>query len=177
MDGTREIEQKLPEVDEIDDDDLRTGVMRIWMDALEQSEFESLDEIPWKWLEGQSLVRHVRDVTRVSISVADQMSRLRDIDIDKDLITAGGLLHDISYLIEYSSDEVKEWIPHPYYSMNFLRDIPRRNHIQHVVLAHTDHSNVQPKTIEAEIIYLVDRITAQSACWAEREELGLYGYY
>lgn len=174
------IESALPELDEISDDELREMVVDVWATGLVESDYDSLNQLKFGSgfdnLGEESQVHHVREVTRCALALADTLRETRDIDIDRDAVAAGGLLHDVSKFHEKSPDregwtELAEMLPHPHYAVHMLADAGLSHHLQHIVLAHTDRSNPQPKTIEAQLVLLGDLASGDAIFWNDVSEL------
>lgn len=174
------VEDAFPELEAIENLELRETVIRIWADALQASDYADLNEIPW-WppfdeeVDHEKQVPHVRDVTAFAIAIVDGFARRRpDLQIDRDLVIAGALLHDISKFYETDRDgltELETWLPHPHYSVHLLADAGCSLHLQHVVLAHTDNTNVEPRTLEAEIVRVADELAVAGMLWEHTGQL------
>lgn len=180
MTDTDIIEETFPEIHEIADEALRTKVVQIWLDAFEESAFESLDEVPWwppadELVDHERQVPHIRDVTACAIAMVDTLQRRRpDLDVDRDLVVAGSLLHDVTKFYETDPDGVTElnsWLPHPHYSVHLLAKADCSLHLQHIVMAHTDNTNVSPRTLEAELVRVADELAVSGMLWEHAGEL------
>ena len=166
------VTRRLQEVDEIESDTLRDTVVDVWARALVRSEYETVDQV--EFLRGhesvdESLVTHTREVTRCALSLTDTLLESRDVNIDRDAVVAGALLHDISKFHETSPDSVQtplgEMIPHPHFAIHLLEESGLSYHIQHIVLSHTHKSGVNPTTIESRIVMLADIVAADTVFW------------
>lgn len=181
-----DVSEALPEIDEIADDDLRETVIDCWVLALDEGNFETLEEIPW-WppyeeaVGEKYLLDHLRNDSNFAMAMVDILSeRIPNIDLDRDMVIAGALLHDISKLFETSHEgmtELGNWIPHPHFSVYILasNDVPLP--IQHIVLGHTPRSSVQLQTLEGQIVQIADELGGKGWFWAEANRLdpGVYG--
>lgn len=175
------VRETFPEIDEINDEELQERVERVLVRAVEESHFDSYEEIPW-WPPYEPVVgdernpTHVRDVITNAIAIADAVSSRRDVNLDRDTVIAGAILHDVTKSFELTKDgvtELDELIPHPHYSVYLLADEGFSLELQHLVLAHSGQSAVEPKTMEAAIVKHADRLASQSAFWEAAEQLGL----
>jgi hypothetical protein len=168
---TEEIRETFRELEHINDDELRENVVRAWDKAMVESKFTSLDEIPRgsdpESVGPQKLVPHIRDATACAMSIADILEEIHTHDLDRDVIVAGALLHDISKLYEQSDDEFKKQLPHPAYAIHVLADCDLSTHIQHIVYAHTPLSRVRPQTFEGRIVQVGDLVSMDSLWWSE----------
>jgi putative nucleotidyltransferase with HDIG domain len=166
MDHEAAVREAFPELHEIADSDLRDRVVAVWADALADSDYDSIDDVPW-WpplaaeLEGAvGTVPHVRDVTGIAIALADAAADRFAVDVDRDAVVAGALLHDVSKLYELTgttTNERNELVPHPHYGVHVLAEAGFSTRFQHVALSHSDSSAVEPRTFEARIVALADR--------------------
>lgn len=174
----REVEQALPEIQEIEDTDIREKVIAVWAEGLVESGYESVDDLKFGsgLVQDETQVDHIREVTQLAIAMIDTLVDFRDIDVDRDTVIAGALLHDISKFVETAPD-VKKWtefaelIPHPHYAVHMLESAGISTHIQHIALTHTHRSKPQPATIEAQIVKLADIASAESIYWDNKGDL------
>lgn len=172
-----------PELDAIEDDDLRSGVVEAWVTAMEDNSVDDLAAVPWLpptqrelGIEDETLVDHVRDVAAGSISLAEQLLDRRGdkLDVDLDLVVAGALVHDVSKLAEFDGmDEtpVGDLLGHPHYGVHVVARAGLPVELAHVVLSHTGRTTVEPATIEAEIVRRADELAAAAIRWRATDDL------
>jgi hypothetical protein len=111
------VEATFPELDAIDDPELRAGVVAAWRDAATDAGVTDLDAVPWLppverdlGIVGEErLVDHVRDVTACARALAATLADRRGADVDRDLLVAGALVHDVSKLAEFDGHESTPW--------------------------------------------------------------------
>lgn len=173
MGSKQQIEEAFPELDEIDDEQLREAVVGLWVDALEQSAHDNIQEVPRskteipaeteEWME--RLIPHVRDVTVCSIALTDALEETLDLGLDRDLVVAGALLHDVSKLYERNQetrdnepDKLGKRLGHATYAVHLLAEAGLSLELQHLVLSHTPSTGVDPQTMEAEIVHAADMV-------------------
>ena len=171
------VRSAFPELEAIDDDELRERVVDIWVDAMIENGYDDVHAITW-WPpleseldgDGVTTVEHVRDVTRITISLLDAV----ETDLDRDLAIAGALLHDCSKLYEIDDgemNETSELVPHPHFAVHLLARAGCSDALQNVVLAHSRGSAVEPKTLEARIVQQADELAVDSLFWERNGEL------
>lgn len=161
-----------PELDAIEDDDLRTGVVRAWATAIEENDVSDLAAVPWfpptqavLGLDDEYLVAHVRDVTACAVALAETLLDRRDVDLSLDTVVAGALVHDVSKLAEFDgTDEtpVYDLLGHPYYGVHVVARAGLPVELAHVVLSHSNRTAVEPATIAAELVKRADEVAASA---------------
>jgi len=97
----------LPEIEWIGDTDLREKVIATWLDGLERGGWtpEDVARMPFTLAKkvSVSFAQHVRSVTRICAAVSDTFDEIYDgvdLKLDKDMLLAGALLHDVGKLVE-----------------------------------------------------------------------------
>ena len=97
----------LPEIKWIGDADLREKVIATWIDGLERGGWtpEDVARMPFTLAKkvSASFAQHVRSVTRVCAAVSDTFDEIYngvDLKLDRDMLLAGALLHDVGKLVE-----------------------------------------------------------------------------
>jgi hypothetical protein len=181
MTHREQVEAAFPELEQIEDDDLRESVVETWTIAMAENDVESLADWPWLpsrqsklGLEDETLVAHVRDVTAATVALAEALLERRDVDISMDRILAAALLHDVSQLAEFDgwdATPVYDLIGHPYWATYPMERAGVPVDVQHAVLAHTTMSNVEPATLDALILKRADFAVAMSIQWQVTEDL------
>jgi len=171
-----EIVEAFDSLDEIEDEELRTTVVDIWKTALEENGYKSIYDLTWwpPFLEAtgeQYQVDHVRDVTKCAIAITESLEETQEgLDVDRDLVVAGALLHDVSKAYEIDGEdtsELQEWLPHPHYSIHLLAEADVSQHLQHIVFTHSEVSGIEPRSIEARIVRVADEIACDGVFWTE----------
>lgn len=164
MERKREIVDSYPQLESIEDETLRSQVIDVWVDAIEESKYNTLGEIEWMpgQAPGELLVTHVNDVTDVALALFEQLTSRNEVSVDRDAICAGALLHDVSKLPEQSNDALNELLPHPHYVVHQLATAGIDEHVMHIALSHTERTNVPPMTHEAHIVHHADYLAAQT---------------
>lgn len=170
------IREAFPEIDDIEEASLQDRVVAVWAAALEESTFEDLTGIPW-WPPRQetigqekTTVAHIREVTRCATVLVDALDELTEVELDRDIVIAGALVHDVSKLYEMTGAETNEFhelIPHPHYSVHLLAAAGCSVHLQHIALAHSGASAVEPKTLEAMIVGTADSLVVDGVYASE----------
>ncbi|MCK4570325.1 HD domain-containing protein [Candidatus Bipolaricaulota bacterium] len=99
--------QILPEIEWIGNTDLREKVIATWIDGLERGGWtpEDVARMPFTLAKkvSASFAQHVRSVTRICAAVSDTFDEIYDgvdLKLDRDMLLAGALLHDVGKLVE-----------------------------------------------------------------------------
>jgi len=101
-DREREVREAYPELDEIDDQDLRERVVDAWVRGLERGGWASVTDIPYAWnIDEVTNVEHVRGVTKIALESARVQREFHGADVDTDVVVAACLLHDVGKCYEY----------------------------------------------------------------------------
>ena len=165
------VRETFPAVERIADDDLRAGVVEAWTIALTETGWD-LAEAPWfpplqeEWgLPNERTVPHVRDVVAASEALAAAMAE-RGAQLSTALVRSGALFHDISKLYEFAPPDgeataIHDLLGHPNYGVVPAARAGLPPAVLHVVLAHSQQTDVEPQTLEAEIVTRADRVAAR----------------
>ncbi|MCY3822267.1 MAG: HD domain-containing protein [Nitrospinae bacterium] len=171
-----EIRALFPEVEQIEDPKLREGVIDIWLDLARETDWERLEDIPKNLKEEKhmTLIGHVQGVTQMALAMADIAERLHGIQVDRDLLIASCILHDISKPLESAPDpdgpptgtsvppgkitEFGEKIQHAVYGAHKIweKQLPKATELAHLVITHTRTSNTRSKSYEAALLFYAD---------------------
>ena len=170
----QQIRQELPEIDQISDESLRNQAIEAWAYAIAHSSFSSIREIPPAGNPGVQEARrgdqtdHLRGVTRMAIAIADEMqSAYPELEIDKDIIIAGGLLHDVGKAWEFDPERRKRWasqqrrygrpsIRHPAIGAHICLTIGLPEEIAHIAMAHSGEGELLVRSLECMIVQQAD---------------------
>jgi hypothetical protein len=170
MDRNEAIERAFPELESIENDDLRRNVREAWATAMADNAIDDLETVPWfppvqrdLDIPDERLVPHVRDVTQAALALAEILDEQRSIDLSLDTVIAGALIHDVSKLYEFDGMEptsVGTLLGHPYYGVYVVAAAGLPVELAHIVLSHTHRTEVNPATLEAAIIRQADNVAA-----------------
>ena len=165
-----ELIRALPEIALIEDEQLRRKAVYAWQIALGAAGIapSALDEMPFSLLAkgcGISLAQHIRAVTRSALSLADVMASSYGgrVEIDRDLVAVGGLLHDVGKVLEYKkTDEgyVKGYygkmLRHPFSGVWVCERAGLPVEVLHIVAVHSKEGDGAHRSIEASIVFHCD---------------------
>ena len=112
----RSVIDSLPEVNEIQDELLRSKVVDAWAYSLGHSSFNSIDEIrpsgnpDTPGLKSGTQTDHIRGVTQLAIAIAETMvKQFPQLPINRDLLVACSLCHDVGKPFEFDPGNQERW--------------------------------------------------------------------
>lgn len=165
-----DIARLFPEISGIKEEGLRNSVISVWKDAIELGGWheEDLLAIPFTLLIPDcevNLIDHTRAVTRTALAIADVLEKSYGemIKINRDILIAGGILHDVGKLLEYSKHSgrvVKSYLGsllrHPFsgQALAFKHDLPPE--VLHMIAYHSKEGDLGERSVEAIIIHHAD---------------------
>ena len=168
------VRKELPEVDLIKNADLRTKVIEAWALALSKSSYNSIREIPPEGSPNSMVLikgdqtDHLRGVTRLAIKLADEMQEhYPELKIDRDIVIAGGLCHDVGKCWEFDPENRKKWegsprtaglpsVRHPAYGAHICFTVGLPEEIAHIATGHSAEGELLVRSLENTIINYAD---------------------
>jgi putative nucleotidyltransferase with HDIG domain len=169
--GTRDaLKRYFPIIKEITDQALREKVLDVYCDALEAGGWlpEDMERMPASLLlpaGSVNFVEHTNAVTQTALAMHDAMKRVygERLQADRDVLLAGGLLHDVGKLLEiarrdatYTRSRSGELLRHPFSGLTLAsaRGIP--DEVLHIIACHSKEGDTTRRTVEAIIIHHAD---------------------
>jgi putative nucleotidyltransferase with HDIG domain len=168
------VRAELPEVEEIRDPELAARVVEAWALALASSSFGAIAEIEPSGNPGVNTLKrgsqtdHIRGVTRMAMALADQLSGLLpDLRIDRDLLIAGALCHDIGKPWEFDPENRRRWegkprraglpsIRHPAFGVHVCLSVGLPEEVAHCAAAHSGEGELLVRSLENTIVHHAD---------------------
>jgi hypothetical protein len=164
----------LPEINEIQDSQLRDKVTACWAEAMEYRDWTvgELRSIPFTLLAENvniMFIEHVRTCTKMAIAVDTVLENAygeRRTPVNRDYLIAGSLLADVGKLLEFDKkpdgtvfkSDYGKHIRHPFSGVGlaFKHDIP--SEVLHVIAVHSKEGVGEKRSPEAIIFHHVDFI-------------------
>ena len=186
---TKDIEQVFHEqLAGIQDKELRDKTVQVWVDACEQGDWESIEDvkkIPFTLLtpsRGIELVDHTIAVTEGAAGLAEaQMDAFDEMpyEIDMDLLIAGGLLHDVGKLLEieknpeggYRKSRAGMCARHPISGAILAAQAGLPDEVVNIVACHAKEGDGRPKVVETVLIHQADFATFDPLVMLEKGTL------
>ena len=168
------VRAELPEVEEIRDPKLAVKVVEAWALALASSSFSAIAEIEPSGNPGVNTLKrgsqtdHIRGVTRMAMALADQLcGLLPDLQIDRDIVIAGGLCHDVGKPWEFDPENRRRWegrprraglpsIRHPAFGVHVCLTVGLPEEVAHCAAAHSGEGELLVRSLENTIVHHAD---------------------
>jgi putative nucleotidyltransferase with HDIG domain len=169
-----QIRDELPEYAQIKDAELRDKVIEAWAIALTTSSFQSIREIQAAGNPNSMLLTrgdqtdHIRGVTRLAIVMADEIIASNpDIPVNRDIVIAGGLCHDIGKPWEFDPENQKRWrdkpratglpsLRHSVYGAHVCLTAGLPEEVAHIAAAHSGEGELLVRSLENTIVHFAD---------------------
>ena len=164
------VERLWPEIDWIEDGELKEQVTQTWIKALERSPLgpDDLLEIPFTLLVPDcptTFMEHKRCVVHIARPSALAMKDLMGnaLSIDLDVVIAGAILADVGKLLEYEkidgkavqSDRGKR-LRHPFTGVALAMECGVPDEVCHIIATHAAEGDLVKRTTEAFIVHHAD---------------------
>ena len=186
MDELRKaVRKSLPEIKEIRDKSLRDKVVEAWAFALSNSEFTSIEQIKGSGvpnspaLKQGTQVEHLQGVAHIAHGIADGLEKIHgDIGIDRDLLWACALCHDVGKPFEFSPKNQERWqsdigafgypaIRHTVYGVHVALTVGLPEAVAHTAGAHSAEGELVQRSLENTLVNAADY-----AYWSVLERAG-----
>jgi putative nucleotidyltransferase with HDIG domain len=172
-----EIKKLFPEIEEIDNRELKEKVIKSLEKAIDIGGWneEDLHIIPFTLLIPDligddskpkiSIIQHIRAVTQMCIETYNRYEMLGLSDkLNRDELVAGGLLHDVGKFIEYKRDDAgkiiqtKEgkYLRHPAMGLELVYEFDLPLIVRQAIVFHSKEGDKIPRLTEVEIIHRCD---------------------
>ncbi len=164
-----------PELEWIQDKELREKTARTWELALEKSvlEPEDLTRIPFTLLCGPDLkvtfMDHKRSVVHIAKASAEKMNEFYhgEMPIDMDVLISGAILADVGKMLEYELDadgkavqgKYGQYLRHPFSGVSLAEQCGLPAPVCHIIAAHAGEGDHVKRTVEAYIVHHADFMT------------------
>jgi len=167
----RESVQRIwPELDWIQDSELRSQVTETWILAFERSPLEpdDLEEIPFTLLIPDcpaTFMEHKRCVVHIARKSAEAMDEFlgRALTIDMDVVIAGAILADVGKVLEYETVDGAavqsargKALRHPFTGVAVAMECGVPDEVCHIIATHAAEGNLVTRSTEAWIVHHAD---------------------
>lgn len=162
-----------PEINWIENKELREKVLNCWVYAIENSPLtpEDLQVIPFSLLIKDckiSFMNHKRTAVQLSVDIAKRMKEnfKDEIKIDMDTLIAGAVLIDVGKLFEYekingglTTSKTGKLLRHPFSGVAVADRFGIPPEVQHIIAYHAKEGDLAKRSIEAIIVHHADFVS------------------
>ena len=159
-----------PELEWIQDRELREKVLDTWVLAFERSPLtpDDLHRIPFTLLVPDcpvSFLDHKRCVVHIARRSGEAMREFlgEALSIDMDTLIAGAILIDVGKLLEYETVDGKavqsrrgKMLRHPFTGVALAMECGLPDEVCHMIAAHSGEGDMVTRTVEATIVHHAD---------------------
>jgi putative nucleotidyltransferase with HDIG domain len=168
------VRRSLPEISEIQDESLREKVVEAWAFALSETEFTSIEEIKASGnpntppLKDGTQADHLRAVARIAQGMADGLEAVHgDLGIDRDILWACALCHDVGKPFEFSPTNQARWrddvgasgypaIRHSVYGVHVALTVGLPEAVAHAAGAHSGEGELIRRSLANTLVHHAD---------------------
>jgi len=170
-----EVFELWPELNWIEDKDLREKTGQTWKLALERSVLSSddLKRIPFTLLCGPDLKVSFMDHKRAVVHIARESGQKiieffgDELPLDMDTLIAGAILADVGKLLEYVLDEngkaiqgtYGKYLRHPFSGVSLAEACGVPQEVCHIIATHAGEGNMVNRSTEAYVVHHADFMT------------------
>ena len=171
----KEVLDLWPELEWIQDEDLREKTAKTWELALERSVLSPNDlrTIPFTLLCGPDLkvsfMDHKRAVVHIARDAGNKCGEFfkTELPVDSDVLISGAILADVGKLLEYVLDEngkavqgtYGKYLRHPFSGVSLAEEAGCPPEVCHIIATHAGEGNMVKRTTEAYIVHHADFMT------------------
>ncbi|MEN8193522.1 MAG: HD domain-containing protein [Bacteroidota bacterium] len=162
-----------PEIDWIQDEELKEKVTLSWIYAIENSvlEPEDLENIPFSLLIQNcniTFMNHKRTCVQLSVDMAKRMQENfgDEIKINMDYLIAGAILIDVGKLLEYEivdgklgTSDFGKYVRHPFSGVGIAQQYDLPPEVLHMIGTHSKEGDVGKRSVESQIIHHADFVS------------------
>ena len=170
-----EIKKLWPELDWIQDSELREKTTKVWELALERSVLtaEDLNRIPFTLLAGPDLkvtfMDHKRSVVHIAKAAGEKVNEFYhgELKVNMDVLISGAILIDVGKLLEYVLDDngnavqgtYGKYLRHPFSGVSLAEECGIPAEICHIIATHAGEGDMVKRTVESYLVHHADFMT------------------
>lgn len=162
-----------PEINWIENAELRQKVLNCWVYAIENSVLtvDDLSRIPFSLLLKNckiTFINHKRTAVHLSVEMAKIMMKNfgDEIKINMDTLIAGAILIDVGKLIEYeivngklTTSDAGKLVRHPFSGLAIADRFGLPAEVQHIIATHSKEGDLGKRTVESIIVHHADFVS------------------
>lgn len=167
------VEKSLPLVNKIKDQQLREQVIEAWALSLDLNGFTCMEELPGSGVPGGpeigNQVHHIMGVGRLAVAMVDALEETleKSLNIDRDLLIACALCHDLGKPYEYNPEKRKEWeadprekglpcLRHTLYGVHIAMTIGLPEVVVHTCGCHSAEGRFVRRSLPTTVVHFAD---------------------
>jgi len=164
----------LPLVNEIKNEDLKQKVLMAWAFSLSKNGYTKIEELEGSGKPGGYVLgnqaQHIICVTRMALAMVEifEISYGKNMHIDRDMLIAAGLCHDVGKPYEYHLQKQQEWkarpwcsgnpaLRHTLYGVHVALTVQLPEEVVHVCGCHSLEGELVERSLLATIIHYADK--------------------
>lgn len=165
---------EMPEIAWIKDAALRDNVTDAWAAAVASSSLSRIGDMKpsgnydSRPLRSGTQADHIRSVTRMAVKTAEEFAQLfPGFTVDRDILIAGSLCHDIGKVWEFDPENVSRWkatprkvgmpsLRHPGYGIHICLTMGLPEAVAHMAAAHSGEGELLMRSLENTILHWAD---------------------
>jgi len=171
----KEVMDLWPELNWIQDEEIREATTKTWELALEKSVLgpDDLKRIPFTLLCGPDLkvtfMDHKRSVVHIARDAGEKINAMYhgELIVDMDVLIAGAILCDVGKLLEYALDKngkavqgsYGKYLRHPFSGVSLAEACGVPAEVCHIIAAHAGEGDMIKRSTEAYIVHHADFMT------------------
>lgn len=171
----KEVLELWPEIEWIENPELRAKTAKVWEAALEKSVLTpgDLNRIPFTLLCGPDLkvtfMDHKRAVVHIARDSGNKMNEFfgEELPVNMDVLISGAILADVGKLLEYILDEkgnaiqgsYGKFLRHPFSGVSLAESCGIPPEVCHIIAAHAGEGDMVKRSTEAYIVHHADFMT------------------
>lgn len=162
-----------PSINDIKDEELRAKVIDAWAYSLQINDYKRVEEMPGSGMPEASALgdqsMHINAVVYNSLSLYDNLTKAyqMDLGLDRDLLLACAICHDIGKPYEYNKENRKRWsenkkatgfpnVRHPAYGGYIALTAELPEEVVHVCANHSPEGRFVTRSGYATIVHYAD---------------------
>jgi len=163
----------LPLINEIKDEDLKQKVIEAWALSLYLNDYSTIEEIPGSGRPGGPVkgtqTDHILGVTKIALNMLDILEdQYNDsLGVDRDILIAAGLCHDLGKPFEYSPKNRERWdsdprisgrpaLRHTLYGVHIALTVGLPEAIAHSCGCHSPEGELVERSLSNTIVHFAD---------------------
>lgn len=171
----KEVYDLWPELNWIENEDLRQKTAKTWELALERSVLKPSDlkVIPFTLLCGPDLkvtfMDHKSSVVHIVRDAGNKINEMYhgELPVDMDVLIAGAILADVGKLLEYVLDDngkavqgtYGKYLRHPFSGVSLAEEAGVPAEVCHIIATHAGEGDMVKRTTEAYLVHHADFMT------------------